>query len=57
MCIHAIRYAYIIMYMNMHGDLWEVVHYITMHIDMHGDITAHAYGIISSFTYKCMAVN
>ena len=39
-------------YMNMHGNLQEVVHYIAMHIDMHGNITAHAYGIISSFTYK-----
>ena len=42
---------YITMYMNIHGDLQEVVHYIAMHIDMHGDITAHTYGIISSFTY------
>ena len=49
MCIYVIRYAYITMYMNMHGDLREVVHYITIHIDMHGDITAHVYGIISSF--------
>ena len=57
MCIHAIRYAYIAMYMNVHGDLQEVVHYIAMHIDMHCDITAHVYGIISSFTYKCMAIN
>ena len=43
--------------MNMHGDLWEVVHYIAMHIDMHHDITAHMYGIILSFTYKCMVIN
>ena len=57
MCTHAIQYAYIAMYMNMHSDLWEVVHYITTHIDMHGDITVHAYGIISSFTNKCMAIN
>ena len=45
------------MYMNMHSDLWEVVHYIAKHIDMHGNITAHAYEIISSFTYKCMVIN
>ena len=57
MCIHVIQYAYIAMYMNMHGNLWEVVHYIAMHIDMHGDITTHTYGIISLFTYKFMAIN
>ena len=30
---------------------------LAMHIDMHSDITTHAYRIISSFTYKCMAIN
>ena len=38
MCIHVIRYAYIAVYMNMHSNLREVVHYIVMHIDMHGNI-------------------
>ena len=57
MCIHAIQYAYITMYMNMHSDLWEVVHYIIMQIDMHDDISAHVYGIISTFTHKCMVIN
>ena len=57
MCIHVIQYVYIAVYMNLHGNLQEVVHYIAMHIDMYGDITAHVYGIISSFTYKCMVIN
>ena len=57
MCLHMIQYNYITMYMNMHGDLWEVVHYIAMHVDMHGDMTAHMYGIILSFIYKCMVIN
>ena len=57
MCIHAIQHTYITVYMNVQGNLREVVHYITTHIDMHGDITAHVHGIILSFTYKCIAIN
>ena len=44
MCIHndIKKYSFIAVYMNMHDDIRQVVHYITMHIYMHRDITAHA---------------